>query len=53
MSYNMTHTLLIVKGPEAQEFNQGHELNLGNWRTILEYNLYNMKFMFSYGDFAY
>jgi hypothetical protein len=39
MSYEMTHLLLILKGPEAPEFNIDKESprNFGNWFTASEY----------------
>jgi hypothetical protein len=44
MSIEMTHTLLMTKGPEAPEFNEGKVKNFGNCITKLEYYLYNIWF---------
>ncbi len=44
MSIEMTHVILMLKGPTANEFNLTPEQNFGNWFTKLEYNLLNMYF---------
>jgi hypothetical protein len=44
MSVEMTHTILMMKGPEAPEFNDGKVKNFGNFFTKLEYYLYNVWF---------
>lgn len=44
MSIEMTHTILMTKGPEAQEFNADGELNFGNFYTKFEYILFNIYF---------
>jgi hypothetical protein len=37
MSYEMTHQILMLKGPEAPEFNLDDEPNFGNWYTLTEF----------------
>jgi hypothetical protein len=44
MSFEMTHMILICKGPEAAEFNLAEERNFGNWFTWSEYQLLNIYF---------
>lgn len=44
MSVEMTHTILMTKGPEAPEFNDEEERNFGNTFTKFEYYLYNFWF---------
>lgn len=44
MSYEMTHLILMVKGPEAHEFNIGHKTNFGNFFTWSEFHLFNIYF---------
>lgn len=34
----------MCKGPEAEEFNVGDEIDFGNKITKLEYNMYNYFF---------
>ena len=46
MSFEMTHRILMEKGPNAPEFNIGSEIepNFGNWFTWSEYQLFNFYF---------
>lgn len=44
MSFEMTHLILMLKGPSAPEFNLGSELNFGNFFTWLEYKLLTFYF---------
>jgi len=44
MSIDHTHLILMCKGPEAEEFNVGDELNFGNKITNLEFHMYNYFF---------
>jgi hypothetical protein len=37
MSYEMTHLILVTKGPGAYEFNEDDELKFGNCITWIEY----------------
>lgn len=54
MSYEMTHVILMVKGPEANEFNLDEDqVNFGNWFTQSEYHLLNTYFFIQDGTFQY
>lgn len=53
MSIEMTHTILLTKGPEAAEFNNNGSLIFGNMFTRLEYNIYNVLFFIQDGEFLY
>ena len=44
MSFEMTHLILMLKGPGSPEFNLGPQPNFGNFFTILEYQLLNIYF---------
>ena len=44
MSIEMTHVILMLKGPNATDFNNEGVLNLGNWFTWTEYYILNMYF---------
>ena len=44
MSIEMTHVILMLKGPNATDFNNEGVFNLGNWFTKLEYYILNMNF---------
>lgn len=46
MSIEMTHTLLMTKGPEASEFEGEEEgtVNFGNCYTKFEYYMFNILF---------
>ncbi len=44
MSYEMTHMILMVEGPEANEFQMGDEPSFGNWFTALEFKILNIFF---------
>ena len=45
MSYEMTHMILMLKGPEANEFNLDEDqVNFGNWFTYSEYHMLNTYF---------
>ena len=37
MSIEMTHTILMTKGPEAPDFNVDGQLDFGNFYTKFEY----------------
>ena len=37
MSIEMTHNILMLKGPKAAEFNQDESVNFGNWFTYSEF----------------
>jgi hypothetical protein len=37
MSIEMTHNILMIKGPGAPEFNQDEKVNFGNWFTWSEF----------------
>lgn len=55
MSIEMTHTILMTKGPEAGEF-QGEEegsLHFGNAYTKCEYYMFNVLFFIQDGIFIY
>lgn len=43
----------MCKGPEAEEFNVGDEIDFGNKITKLEYNMYNYFFFIQDGTFRY
>lgn len=53
MSYEMTHQILMLKGPEAPEFNLDDEPNFGNWYTLTEFQIYNIFFFIHDGVFQY
>lgn len=54
MSIEMTHTILMTKGPEAGEFQGDDEkLFFGNVFTKFEYYLFNMLFFIQDGTFIY
>lgn len=40
----MTHVILMLKGPNAIDFNNEGLFNLGNWFTWTEYYILNMYF---------
>ena len=46
MSYEMTHKILMIKGPEATELNLSEDgkHNYGNWFTWSELYIMNMYF---------
>jgi hypothetical protein len=46
MSYEMTHMILMIKGPEAPEFQLDKDAprNFGNWFTASEYYFLNTLF---------
>jgi hypothetical protein len=37
MSIEMTHNILMIKGPDAAEFNQEDQVNFGNFFTWSEF----------------
>jgi len=37
MSFEMTHIILMLKGPDAPEFNLTDQVNFGNWFTWSEF----------------
>jgi hypothetical protein len=47
----MTHNILMLKGPDATEFNQDGETNFGNFFTMSEFQLFNMYFFIHDGTF--
>jgi hypothetical protein len=51
MSYEMTHLILVTKGPDAYEFNESGELNFGNWVTWFEYSIFNIFFFIADEEF--
>jgi len=51
MSYEMTHQILMLKGPEAAEFTLDDEPNFGNWYTWSEVQIYNIFFFIHDGVF--
>lgn len=53
MSYEMTHMILMVKGPEAAEFQLDKDAprNFGNWFTASEYYFLNILFFIQDGTF--
>ena len=53
MSYEMTHLILMLKGPLANEFNLSDQVNFGNWFTYSEYHLLNTIFFIQDGTFQY
>jgi hypothetical protein len=53
MSIEQTHLILMVKGPEADEFNMEEPMNLGNFFTKAEYWLINVYFFCQDGVFRY
>ena len=44
MSIEMTHVILMLKGPNATDFNNEGLFNLGNWFTKTEFYILNMYF---------
>jgi hypothetical protein len=44
MSFEMTHLILIIKGPDAPEFSIGGTIDFGNLFTWCEYQLFNIYF---------
>lgn len=44
MPIEMTHMILMLKGPEAPEFNLGEKPNFGNFFTLLEVQIFNIYF---------
>lgn len=53
MSVEMTHTILMTKGPEAGEFETDEGLVFGNFYTRFEYYLFNILFFIQDGTFIY
>ena len=53
MSIEQTHTILLCKGPDAQEFNIGEKPNFGNRFTTFEYHLTNIYFFLGDSMFRY
>lgn len=53
MSIEMTHLILMTKGPEAPEFNISHETKFGNAFTRFEYYMFNFWFFIQDGTFLY
>lgn len=44
MSIEMTHTILMTKGPETSEFNVNDKITFGNMYTRFEYYMFNIYF---------
>ena len=62
MSYEQTHLILMLRGPEATEFNMNRNedddgkkggRDLGNFFTYLEYQLLSFTFFIQDGTFQY
>ena len=53
MPIEMTHMILMMKGPEAQEFNIGDEPNYGNQFTALQIKIFNIYFFIQDAQFQY
>jgi hypothetical protein len=54
MSYEMTHQILMLKGPDSTEFNLSEDgPNYGNWFTWSELYLMNMYFFIQDPTFQY
>ena len=53
MSIEMTHTILMTKGPEAGEFNSDGKIHFGNCYTRFEYYMFNILFFIQDGTFIY
>jgi len=44
MSVEMTHTILMTKGPDATEFEEDGQIVFGNCYTRFEYYMFNILF---------
>ena len=53
MSYEMTHMILMLKGPDAYEFNETGELRFGNLFTWIEYQCITISFFIHDEEFQY
>ena len=53
MSVEMTHIILMTKGPNAPEFHTSEERSFGNFFTKMEYYLLNIWFFIQDGTFIY
>jgi hypothetical protein len=53
MSIEMTHIILMTKGPETTEFNADGELKFGNSYTRFEYYMFNILFFIQDPIFIY
>ena len=53
MSIEMTHTILMTKGPEASEFNIDGRIFFGNCYTKFEYTMFNILFFIQDSVFIY
>jgi hypothetical protein len=53
MSIEQTHSILLCKGPEAQEFNMTDERNFGNMFTKAEFHITNIYFFLNDNMFQY
>lgn len=49
----MTHLILMLKGPDAPEFNLGDQRNFGNYFTWSEFHLLNIYFFMQDSTFQY
>lgn len=53
MSVEMTHTILMTKGPESPDFEDDGKLVFGNCYTKFEYYMFNILFFIQDGTFIY
>ena len=53
MSFEMTHLILIMKGPDAPEFSLQEVVDFGNWFTWSEYQLFNIYYFIQDSTFQY
>lgn len=53
MPIEMTHMILMLKGPEAPEFNLGEFPNYGNQFTNLQIKIFNIYFFIQDAQFQY
>ena len=53
MPIEMTHMILMCKGPEAPEFNLEDKPNYGNYFTTLEVKVFNVYFFIQDPTFQY
>ena len=53
MSIEMTHLILMLHGPEANDFKVGRSRKFGNLFTKIEYYMFNVWFFFSDQTFRY
>ena len=53
MSFEMTHLILMMKGPGCPEFNLDENQNFGNYYTWSEYKILNFYFFIQDSTFQY